>query len=409
MSRLYAFELKKIFQKKAFWVTLIAGLVLNFAAVFANFFFDTYDYPDGSKIPANEYYKHESEECGKLSGRVIDDAFLNEVRGKVINYALDKEYVTEKDIEDINAGKITESYVVSNGTGYTTPLVGLDSAAEQLGIGDAWYFLMDAVNDNSRLLTITGTDFRKVFRDNIVLPENNREYWENVADGIEDPIVYNYDEPMLYFIDSGFFIVWFIFILIAVSLSGEFADEREYRTDALIASTRKGKIPSAIAKLMAGITVSLAATVLVFATTLLACFLKSGRLYPEAIIQMIDPECAQNMTYGNAVMKQLLCTMIMAILFSVVTIFLSEIMGSTAAMGVQMGILMISFFNIPLKSELLNNLWTLRPTHYMNCWIENYSIFDLGTLQLNSMQMASALYLIIAVVITCVTVAIKRK
>lgn len=409
MSRLYAFELKKIFQKKAFWVTLIIGIVLNFAAVFANFLFDTYEYPDGSKIPANEYYKHESEECGKLSGRVIDDAFIDDVRGRVITFALNNKYVTEQDIEDIKAGKIKESYVVANGTGYTTPLVGLDSAAEQLGIGDAWYFLMDAVNDNAKLLTINGNEFQKVFRDNIVLPENNKAYWKKVADGIENPIVYNYDEPMLYFLDSGFFIVWFIFILIAVSLSGEFADERGYRMDALIASTRKGKMPSAIAKMMAGITVSLAATILVFATTLLACYIKGGKLYPKAIIQMFDPECAQNMTYGNAVLKQFICSMIMAILFSVVTILLSEIMSSTAAMGVQMGILMISFFNIPLKSELLNNLWTLRPTHYLNYWIENYSVFDFGTLQLNSMQMATVLYLIIAVVIASVTVALKRR
>ena len=409
MSRLYAFELKKIFQKKAFWVTLIIGLVLNFVAVFSNYFFDTYEYSDGSKIHASEYYKHESEECGKLSGRVIDDAFIDEVRDKVIGFALDKKYVTEQDIEDIKAGKIKESYVVANGTGYTTPLVGLDSAAEQLGIGDAWYFLMDAVNDNAKLLSISGNEFQKVFRDNIVLPENNKAYWKKVADGIENPIVYNYDEPMLYFIDSGFFIVWFIFILIAVSLSGEFADERGYRMDALIASTRKGKMPSAIAKMMAGITVSLAATILVFATTLLACYIKGGKLYPKAIIQMLDPECAQNMTYGNAVMKQFICTMIMAVLFSVVTILLSELMGSTAAMGVQMGILMLSFFNIPLKSELLNNLWTLRPTHYLNYWIENYSVFDFGTLQLNSMQMATVLYLIIAVVIASVTVALKRR
>lgn len=409
MNRLYAFELKKIFQKKAFWVTLIIGIVLNFAAVFVNFFFDTYEYPDGCKIPASAYYKHEAEECGKLSGRVIDDTFIDEVRGKVISFALNKKYVTDQDIEDIKAGKVRESYVVANGTGYTTPLVGLNSAAEQLGIGDAWYFLMDAVDDNARLLTITGKDFQKVFRDNIDLPENNKAYWKNVADEIENPIVYNYDEPMLYFIDSGFFIVWFIFILITVSLSGEFADERGFRMDALIASTRKGKISSTIAKLMAGITVSLAATVLVFATTLLACYLKGGKLYPEAIIQMLDPKCAQNMTYGNAVMKQFMCTMIMAILFSVATILLSELMGSTAAMGVQMGILMISFFNVPIKSELLNNLWTLRPTHYLNYWVENYSLFDFGTLQLNSMQMATVLYVIIAVVIASVTVAIKRR
>lgn len=409
MSRLYAFELKKIFQKKAFWVTLIIGLVLNCAAVFANYIFDTYEYSDGSKISAKEYYEHEAEECGKLSGRVIDDTFLNEVRGKVITFALNKKYVTDKDIEDIKAGKIKESYVAADGTAHTTPMVGLNSAAEQLGIGDAWYFLADAVDDNAKLLSINGNEFQKAFRDNIVLPENNKAYWEKVANGIDDPIIYNYDDPMLYFIDSGFFIVWFIFILIAVSLSGEFADERGYRMDTLIASTRKGKMSSAFAKLTAGITVSFAATVLVFVTTLLACYIKGGKLYPEAVIQMFDPECAQDMTYGNVVMKQFLCVMTMAILFSVVTILLSEIMGSMAAMGVQMGILMISFFNIPLKSEILNNLWTLRPTHYLNCWIENYSVFDFGTLQLNSMQMATVLYMLMAVVIAFVTVAVKRR
>ena len=103
------------------------------------------------------------------------------------------------------------------------------------------------------------------------------------------------------------------------------------------------------------------------------------------------------------------CTLLLALLFTVVTIFLSMFMSSTAAMGIQTGILMISFFNIPLKSELLNKLWGLRPTHYLNSWVDNYSLFDFGTLQLNSMQMATILYAIITIIIASSTIIIRRQ
>ena len=410
MTKLYSFELKKIFQKKAFWVTLIIGLVLCMAAASANSLFDSYEYPDGSKISGFDYYQNEAKECGKLSGRVIDDAFLDEVREKIVSFALSNNYVTEQDIEDIKAGKISNEYIaISNNTQANSPLVGLDSAAEQLGIADAWYFMMDAVNDNSKLMTINGDEFQKAFRDNIELPDNNKEYWKNEAAKIQNPVVYNYDEPLLFFLDSGFFLVWFLFILIAVSISGAFADERSSRMDALIISTVKGKTPTAIAKLLAGATVAAGATVLVFLSSALSCYINHGKFYPTAIIQMLDPENAYNMTYGSAIIKQFICTLILALLFTAVTVLLSEVMTSTAVMGIQTGILMISFFNVPLRSELFNNLWRLRPTHFMNAWVENYSIFQFGTLQLNAIQMADVLWAIVAVLLSILAVILYKN
>ncbi len=410
MSRLYRFELKKIFQKKAFWVTLVLGLALSVVLVSANSLFDTYEYVDGSKQTAAEFYKNEARECGKLSGRVIDDAFIEEVRGRVFDFAIEKGYVTEQDIEAIATGEYKDEYAGFDYNYYvTSPLVGLNAAAEQLGISDAWYFLMDAVDDNALLMTINGNEFQKVFRDNIDIPESNSKYWKKVVSGIESPITYNYDEPMLCFIDSGFFSVWLIFILIALTISGAFADERSTKMDALIISSRKGRTPVAVAKFLAGTTVSVASTILIYATVSLASYINHGKFYKDAIIQMFDPVIAQDMTYGGAVTKQFICTLVMAILFTAVTFLLSELMGSTAVMGIQTGILMISFFNIPLKSELITGLWGLRPTHFLNSWVDNYSIFNFGTIQLNAMQMANLLYVIGAAFCVALAVMLYKK
>ena len=409
MTRLYGFELKKIFQKKAFWATLIIGLIFNVLIVSANLLFDTYEYPDGSKVPAVEFFKKEAVECGKLSGRVIDDAFINEVRGKVIDCALDKKYVTEQDIADIKSGKINESFVAENGAGYTTPMIGLDDAAEQLGISNAWYFMMDVMDDNAKLLTTDGESFQKAFRENVEIPKKNKAYWRAEADKRPIPVAYIYDHPLLFLLDSGFFFDWFIFILIAVSLSGSFADERSTRMDALIQSAKRGKSPVAVAKLLAGFTVSIISTILVYTITILTCRIDYGKINMDAPLQMLFADSPHSMTMGDAIIKQFICTLVMSLLFTAVTIFLSQIMSSTAAMGIQTGILMASFLNVPLKNPLLQNLWNLRPTHYMNGWLDNFSIFNIGSLELNSIQMANILYAIGAIIFSVIAIILYKS
>lgn len=107
--------------------------------------------------------------------------------------------------------------------------------------------------------------------------------------------------------------------------------------------------------------------------------------------------------------KEFICTLVMSLLFTAVTVFLSLIMSNTAAMGIQMGIMMVSFLNVPLKNPLLQKLWNLRPTHYMNGWLENFYIFNLGTLQLNSIQMAKLLYAIGAVIFSAITIVLYKS
>lgn len=411
MSRLYIFELKKLFQKKALWVVLVIGLIVNTVVISTNVLFDSYSYPDGTSISGADYYKHENKVCSQLSGRVVDDVFINEVRDEVIDFAYDKNYVTDKSIEELKSGNAPVGYQYKGEESQTwdNAMVGLNYAAEELGLGDAWYFLEEAVDDNSLLLTVSGEEFQQAIRDNIAFPEQNTEYWKAEAKDIQNPVVYNYVEPLIPLLDVGFVNGWIIFLLIAVSLSGVFADECSTRMDALIISSKNGRMPIAIAKILACMTIAIASSAVVTACAILTSRITRGELRMDAIIQMYIPDCAQNLTMGDVVCKLIVCTLIMSMLYAAVTVFLSEIMNSTAVMAIQAGILIGGLFNIPFKQQLLIDLWNIRPTTFLQGWLENYSTFKFGTATLDCVQMAELLYVIAAMIFIALTLILYRK
>lgn len=411
MSRLYAFELKKILQKKALWVVLAIGLLVNTILISSNIIFDTYSYPDGTTMSGAEYYKLEKEVCGELSGRVIDDAFIDEIRSKVIGFAFEKKYVTEQSLEELMNGNAPVAYQYEGARSETwdNAMVGLNYAAEELGVGSAWYFLEEAVDDNSKLLTINGKEFQQTIRDNITVPKQSPEYWKEEAKDIQNPVVYNYVEPILPLLDVGFVNGWIIFMLIAVTLSGVFADECSTRMDALIISSRKGRTPIAIAKILASSTVAIISATVLTVCAIITGIITHGQLHMDAIIQMFLPDCAKALTMGDVLCKMSVCIFIMSLLYSATTIFLSEILNSTAVMAIQAGILIGGLFNIPFKCQMFVNLWNIRPTVFLQGWLENYSTFRFGTATLDCVQMANLLYGITALIFIALTIVFYRR
>ncbi|MBQ0041523.1 MAG: hypothetical protein KBS56_05790 [Clostridiales bacterium] len=394
IGTLYLAEIKKVFSKKSVWLTLIIGTALVCMAIASNAFFETYDYPDGSKMSGLQFYKLESEECSKLSGRTIDDEFLNEVRGTITDFALKKDYLTEKQLAGLNKS-IEKPARMDTEDGFiyqNTPMVALDSAAEQLGISDCWYFLQDTLDDNQNVLTVTAKEFNKSF-----------------ADGIDTPMVYTYQQGYDIFIESAWICVWLLFLLITLSLAGIFAYDRQTKMDALIVSSRNGRRPIATAKVLAGFTVAVIETLVVFGAVLAVCIgIYSGQGW-NGPIQMFVPGTAWNATAGQIVSTYLVIIMVMGILFASATMMLSRFCGGAQTLGIQMGVLMLGFFNLPFKN-LLSRLWDLRPTTFLTMGIlSNEDRFSFGLAGLNCVEMAIVLYLIATIACMAVTVASYMK
>lgn len=63
-------------------------------------------------------------------------------------------------------------------------------------------------------------------------------------------------------VDGLYIIGWILVLIIAIALSGVFADEKTYRTDALVLSSKNGRIPVCIAKIFSGITFAVLETII---------------------------------------------------------------------------------------------------------------------------------------------------
>ena len=394
IGTLYLAEIKKIISKKSVWLTLIVGTALVCLVLASNVLFEKYEYPDGSKVSGINFYKHEAEECSKLSGRTIDDKFLDEIRDKISKFALEKDYLTEEQLGQLKKNidkparmETEDGFIYEN-----TPMVALDSAAEQLGISDCWYFLQDTLDDNQNVMTCTAEDFNKSF-----------------ADGVDTPMVYTYQQGYDIFIESAWICVWLLFLLITLSLAGIFAYDRQTKMDALIVSSRNGRRPLAAAKLLAGYTVAVIETLVVFGAVLAVCVgIYSGQGW-DGPIQMFVPNTSWNASAGQIILTYLAIIFVMGILFASASMMLSGFCGGAQTLGIQMGVLMIGFFNLPFNN-IISHLWDLRPTTFLTAGIlQNNYLFQLGTIQLNCVEMASLLYIIATLAFSIATITTYRK
>lgn len=419
IGTLYLAEIKKILSKKSMWIALVLGCAVMVFAMLSNALFDTYEYPDGSKISGVDYYRAQAEKCGKISGRAIDDEFLNEIRDRVVSSAIERGYMTEENLEQIKNG--TDEQLTMDEDGFfvgNSPMVALDNAAEQLGIGDCWYFLQNAIDDDQLLMTCNSKEFHKAWRDNLTFNNERsegsyytefRNYWNEKANSIGEPLTYSYQYGYQIFIESAWTCVWLIFLIVALSLAGVFADDRHTRMDALIISSRNGRKPIATAKLAAGFTIAVAEAIIILVIPLAACLMMYSGQGWNAAIQMFIPSCSWNATDGSIICTYFAIVILMAILFASVTMLLSEFMGGAQTLGIQMGVLMIGFFNLPFNN-IISHLWDLRPTTFLTAGIlQNNYLFQFGTIHLNCVEMAIVLYLIATIACVAVTIASYMK
>lgn len=421
VGTLYLAEIKKILSKKFVWVVLAIGLVLIMTINGSNALFDDYDYPDGTRVSGMEYYKQEAQECSKLNGRPVDDDFINDVRNSVIDCAIEKGYLTQADVDDVIANDV-KGFIIEYADGSfsnaDSPVVALNQAAEEMGLGNAWYFLQNVVGGGRSILTCDAAEFYKVWNDELSYTETQNggdfadsfsSYWEEKAASIDTPFTYSYNHSMNVFIEGGWFYVWFVFLLIALSLAGVFADDRITKTDALILSSRNGRMPIATAKILAGFTVGVVETLIIYAVSFAGTVFLFGGSGWNAPIQQFITECCWNATEGQVIITYLVLTLCMSILFAAVTMFLSGVLGGTQTLGIQMAVLMIGFFNLP-SNGFLAKLWDLRPTTFLtNGALENNNLFSLGTLQLNCVEMATVIYVLFAVAFTLGVLIVYKR
>ena len=362
MFTLYKFELRKIIRKKILWITggiLLAGLLVW--GVASAVLPQSREYSDSS-LNGFEANRAEREAAQQIAGREIDQSLFDEMRTNYEAFIFDGDYVKALPYLD-----------VYNFIGNT---LGTSASAEILNCDSDMFY----ANLNSQLKENTPAE----------LAENN---------SLEKPIYY-----------QGYFDGWrkmasmmkvlacMEIMFIAICLSTVFTVEHTRKTDQLILCSRFGKKKLYIAKLMAGITVSIAFTLILSLLTFgIIAFLYGFDGY-STILQFILMR-PFDITIGQAVMILIGLSFVGAILVSVLTMVLSELTkNSIATIGVISGVLILTMFILEMPSNLkiLSEIWYLLPSNLISLnGAFRYSLFNF----IPSYHLGPIIYLVITIVL----------
>lgn len=385
VSVLYKAELRKIFAKKAVWIATVLGLIFILLVSLTNYS------SDGMRA----YVKYQEETLSAISGQKMNDKFFEEFHNEV-----------EKELEE-HPERYEKIYANDPGAVYM-------NASANVGMEALYDYFYNVIRDRVAVPGMTADEFYESMRYNIErdgldigCSKEEIDTWLEIYDSIDKPISYSYAMAYENILDVLFIIGWVLILIIAIALSGVFADEKTYRTDAMILSSKNGRIPVCLVKIAAGITFALLQTILLLGICLGIMFAFYGTTGWNAMIQNVIPSSPWNITIGNMVLIYLGLAILVGTFFAVTNMILSHLTKSAVAtMAIHAAIIFVGLFNVPGKLGLIAKLWQLRPTialHYGTfCNTYMYGV-------LNNVQISVVLYMGLTILFALILVLSYKK
>ena len=364
----YKAEIKKIISKKSVWIALLIGLAFVFLTGLTNL----------SSEGHISYVKSSRDILYQIEGHEMDEAFFADFQNEVMDELNNNADKYEKLMSD-------------------DPGVAFMNGADAIGKKSLFDLIYNVVRDRSYVETVTGDLFYEKMRENIIndgkeLGASDEEIgiWLSKYDSIEKPMKYYYAGSYSNILDACFFVGWVLFLNIAIALSGVFADEKNYKTDAIILSARKGRSTLCLAKIAAAVTVALLLGFIIIGSFFGVMFAFFGAEGSRGMIQNIIPSSPWNITIGQMVQIFILLAFITTCFWAFTNILLSHLTRSAVAtMAIHAAILFVGLFNIPSKMGVIAKLWELRPT--MALYYGNFcNTYIYGTM--NNVQASVLIY-----------------
>lgn len=371
--------------KKAVWIATVLGLIFILLVSLTNYS------SDGMRA----YVKYQEETLSAISGQKMNDKFFEEFHN-----------VVEKELEE-HPERYEKIYANDPGAVYM-------NASANVGMEALYDYFYNVIRDRVAVPGMTADEFYESMRYNIErdgldigCSKEEIDTWLEIYDSIDKPISYSYAMAYENILDVLFIIGWVLILIIAIALSGVFADEKTYRTDAMILSSKNGRIPVCLVKIAAGITFALLQTILLLGICLGIMFAFYGTTGWNAMIQNVIPSSPWNITIGNMVLIYLGLAILVGTFFAVTNMILSHLTKSAVAtMAIHAAIIFVGLFNVPGKLGLIAKLWQLRPTialHYGTfCNTYMYGV-------LNNVQISVVLYMGLTILFALILVLSYKK
>lgn len=392
---LYRYECKKLLSRKIVWISFSLCIITIVISLFAPFL-GSY-YAEGEFIDTN--YRMQQ----------IDKRYSEDLSGREINQELLEETIAAyRKIPDV-AGMnytMTEEYQQ-----YARPyseifnFIRRTTGMQTSEVIRAW---QPDENDLYAKRQIWLTSSRK----DLGLSKGEMDFWREREEQIKTPYVYQEYRVYDIMISSYQTVGLFVWMLLAICLSGIFSDEHTRKTDQIILSSPLGKKKLYWAKIATGVSFAAISTILLFTFLFVIAICLYGMEGFQAAFQFIYTDNSDNITCGQAVMIAYGNMIIAAVITSVFVMVLSELIRSNiAAVAISTGLLILNMIvMIPVQYRVLAQIWAWLPWCFLTPWnvFSNYTISIFGH-YLTSWQAVPMIYMITSVMLAVIGKPIYQR
>lgn len=388
---LYKFELGKILRRRTSWITIIITLLL----VLGTLGLDSLGgyFVNGVQVDTNFHMNQifKADQM-KLDGRAIDQALLEEMRegyGRIPKEAINGAvpYIGTKEYQT-----------------YARPYSAI------------FNFVRSAGNMNTSEVMVWKADEQELYQrrqqavekdwEGYLLAEEEKEFWKEQEEKLKWPVTFRFKEGYWHLLDGTYTIGLLILIAVNICLAGVFADEQSRKMDQLILSSKYGKTPVYLAKILAGVSFAAGFSFLVLLLSLLEISFLYGLEGFSADFRLIMPGYSYPLNVGESVIVTWGLVIVVAIFIGVFAMFLSELFhNSLGTLALTLGLIILCMFvsTVPEHYRVLSQIWSYLPVNAMAVW----NIFDCRTVPILGKtlvywQAAPILYLILGGVLAVI-------
>lgn len=377
---IYRYELKKLLKRKLVWITFSVCIAFIIVMVVIQM---TGSYYVEGKLMGRQYdlFLVDREYQRALSGREIDQELLEEavmayrkIPSTTMHYMLTEEYQT-----------------------YARPYSAIFYLIQAWTRSSATSWEPDEKTFYAARTKRLETSWQELF-----LSETEKEFWRKKEAQLHTPLTYYSHKGYLMSLEAIATIGVLMLMLVSICLSSVFAEEHSRKTDQLVLSSAKGKSTVYWSKLLAGITVAVACSVLMAVLTVASLLLLYGSEGFQTPLQLEFHTYSYPLTIGQACLIVYGMLIITAILMSVSVMVLSEALHSgIAAMAITMGFIIAGgIISIPDQYRVIAQLWDCLPISFLATW----NIFSVRPITIlghcaTSWQFVPIVYLLCSVMI----------
>lgn len=356
---LYWFELKKIVQRKLFWITSILCVLCIVFTVIGSLLGSTETRLNGEVLESVSNYELfllDREYARKLSGRAIDQELLEETINAYKKIPVSMEFYSGLEEYQKYARPYSPIFqIIRSWSGMDA-----DSVRQWAPNEAALYGMrMRSLKENWQGLRLTDTE---------------TAYLQNLEEQMGLPFVYQYYDGYYYALSGLLTVGMAMLLFIATCLSGIFSEEHTRRTDQLLLSSVNGKDIVYWAKILAGITAAGVGACLMAILTIGLSLGIYGADGAQAVIQLMRKQYSWPIMMWEAVLIAYVMLIVTAVFVSLLIMIGSEVLKSNVAvLAITAGLIVLGMFaNVPAEYRVLGQIWDYMPMTFLSVW----NVFD---------------------------------